>query len=71
MPHKKPGFVLAAMFLIASFSSFAQDEHEHEDADAGVLVLDHGAKWATDAPLRSGMEQIRRLIAAPQAALQH
>ena len=69
MPHKKPGFVLAAMFLIASFSSFAQDEHEHEDADAGVLVLDHGAKWATDAPLRSGMEQIRRLIAAPQAAV--
>ena len=57
------GFALAAMLLVAPFSSFAQHEHEHEAADAGLLVLDHGAKWATDAPLRSGMEQIRNLIA--------
>ncbi len=69
MRLKQFEFVLAAMLLIASFSSFAQHEHEHKDADAGGLVLDHGAKWATDAPLRAGMEQIRNLVAAPQAAV--
>jgi hypothetical protein len=61
--------VLAAMLLVAPLSSFAQHEHEHEEADAGALAPDHGAKWATDAPLRSGMEQIRKLIAAPQATV--
>ncbi len=60
---------LAAMLLLAPFSSFAQHEHEHEDADAGALVLEHGEKWATDAPLRAGMEQIRTLIAVSQATV--
>lgn len=59
--------MLVAMLLLAPLSSFAQ--HEHEDAEAGALVLNDGAKWATDAPLRSGMEQIRNLIAVPQAAV--
>lgn len=67
MHCRKSLFVLAPMLLVASFSSFAQ--HEHDDADTGVLVLDHGAKWATDAPLRSGMAEIRKLIAVPQATV--
>lgn len=61
------GLMLAGILLVASFSSFAQ--HEHDDAEGGALLLDHGAKWATDAPLRRGMEQIRNLVAAPQAAV--
>ena len=59
--------MLAGILLVASFSSFAQ--HEHEDAEGGALRLDHGAKWATDAPLRSGMAQIRNLVAVPQATV--
>lgn len=61
------GLILAGILLGAPFSGFAQ--HEHDDAAGGALLLDHGAKWATDAPLRRGMEQIRNLVAAPQAAV--
>ena len=63
------GVVLAGMLLVAPLGGFAQHEHEHEEADAGVPVPDHGEKWATDAPLRGGMEQIRSLIAVPQATV--
>lgn len=69
MRHRKTGFVLAAMLLVASFSSLAQHEHGHEAAAAAAPLAGPGEKWATDAPLRSGMEQIRRLIAVPQATV--
>ena len=61
--------MLALMLLVAPLGGFAQHQHEHEEAASGGLVLEHGAKWATDAPLRSGMEQIRSLIAVPQATV--
>jgi hypothetical protein len=35
--------------------------HAHAEAGAGKLALDHGRKWATDAPLRDGMGRIRAL----------
>jgi len=63
------GLLLAGVLLVAPVSSFAQHQHEHDDADAGVLIREHGEKWATDAPLRAGMEQIRNLIAVPQATV--
>ncbi|MCL4779985.1 MAG: DUF3365 domain-containing protein [Gammaproteobacteria bacterium] len=69
MHCRKTGFVLAAMLLLASFSGLAQHEHEHEAAAAAGPLLAPGEKWATDAPLRSGMEQIRRLVAVPQATV--
>ncbi len=35
----------------------AEHSHDHEHADNG-MVLDEGKKWATDAPLRKGMQSI-------------
>ncbi|MEO8443729.1 MAG: DUF3365 domain-containing protein [Gammaproteobacteria bacterium] len=55
--------IILAMPVLGS----AQDQHAH--AGAGVLELNNGDKWATDAPLRSGMEKIRDLIATPQAVM--
>lgn len=60
---------LIGMFLIAPTAGSAQHDHEHADTETGALVLNDGAKWATDVPLRDGMEQIRNLIAVPQSAV--
>lgn len=53
--------------VLGHFPALA-DVHHH-DHGAHHLKLDHGRKWATDAPLRRGMERIRTLRAAlsPQA----
>ena len=61
--------MLALMLLVAPLGGSAQHQHEHEEAASAGLVLEHGAKWATDAPLRKGMERIRELIAVPQATV--
>ncbi|RYF15100.1 MAG: hypothetical protein EOO30_15715 [Comamonadaceae bacterium] len=37
--------------------------HAHDEALSGKLALDKGRKWATDAPLRTGMSRIRTLTA--------
>jgi hypothetical protein len=40
----------------------AQSEHDHQHHDVGgltALQLDQGERWATDAPLQQGMQQIR------------
>jgi hypothetical protein len=44
--------------------------HAHEAGGATGLRLDHGRKWASDAPLRAGMTRIRALV-APQLAPAH
>jgi hypothetical protein len=44
--------------------------HAHDGAHGTKLRLDHGRKWATDAPLREGMTRIRALV-APQVAGTH
>lgn len=41
----------------------AGDAHSHDAAGEAKLVLDHGKKWQTDAPLRQGMESIRAAVA--------
>lgn len=42
----------------------AEDAHSHgQAAGEAKLVLDHGKKWQTDAPLRQGMENIRAALA--------
>jgi hypothetical protein len=38
--------------------------HAHDEAQGATLKLDHGRKWASDAPLRDGMARIRGLVAA-------
>lgn len=45
-------------------------EHDHGAAAPAKLGLDHGRKWATDAPLREGMGRIRAVV-APQLAAAH
>ncbi len=46
------------------------ETHSHEGMASGKLSLDHGRKWATDAPLRDGMSRIRMLV-EPQLAAAH
>lgn len=36
--------------------------HSHEAATPHKLTLNQGHKWATDAPLRAGMDHIRSLV---------
>lgn len=43
----------------------AAHSHEHDQGAAPArLTLNEGRKWATDAPLRQGMESIRKLMEA-------
>lgn len=44
--------------------------HSHEAATPHKLTLNHGRKWATDEPLRAGMERIRDLV-EPQLGAAH
>jgi hypothetical protein len=60
---------LIGSLLFAPLSGFAQHEHQHGRAETGELVLNGGTQWATDASLRDGMEQIRNLVAVPQATV--
>jgi hypothetical protein len=61
---------LAAAFAVgASAPAIAADPHQH-GADAPTkLALDHGKKWATDAPLRKNMADIRAALAAKQEGI--
>jgi hypothetical protein len=65
----KPHRMLAATVLAATFAlgvnypALAADAHSHETAAPAALTLDHGKQWATDAPLRQYMSEIRALMA--------
>ena len=48
--------------LLSTAPAVAADSHRH-DTHAAVLQLDHGARWQTDAALRTGMEAIRDALA--------
>ena len=61
----------AAIFALgASQPGLAADAHSHAADAPAKLALDHGKKWATDAPLRQRMGEIRALM-APQIAPIH
>jgi hypothetical protein len=59
---------LAATALVAIVTTAppaqAAAQHAHEGAPqtSHKLALDHGKKWATDEPLRAGMDRIRDLV---------
>ena len=55
----------AALALAAIVPAFASSAHDHERhaQDKPRITLDHGRKWATDAPLRNGMDAIRSELA--------
>jgi hypothetical protein len=58
--------VFATVLLGATAPAFAADAHSHgHGAAPQKLTLDHGKKWTTDAPLRTGMQKIRDAL-APQ-----
>lgn len=67
MKRKLPGFLLASAMAVGSLAgtaAYAADHaHGHGHADtAQMLVLDNGAKWATDQALRDSMTRIRASI---------
>lgn len=59
---------MAPAALAATAGEGAHDHGAH--GAAPQLRLDHGRKWATDAPLREGMSRLRALV-APQLAPAH
>lgn len=61
-------FVIMAILTLGIASVNAQNTapaagHEHGHT-GGTLTLDHGAKWAIDAPLSKAMNSIRDAVAA-------
>ena len=70
MPVKTPNRILlttavavAAMLTLLSTPTLAQTiSHDHRAAKPHKLSLNHGRKWATDEPLRSGMDRIQGLV---------
>jgi hypothetical protein len=61
----------ATLGLPAYAATAAAPEHAHaaHAAAPGKLTLDHGKRWATDAPLRAGMDRIRALVAPKVGAI--
>jgi hypothetical protein len=57
---------IGALILAGALPAFAQD-HAHGTVPAQQAMLEQGSKWATDAPLRAGMEGIRERVAALRA----
>lgn len=62
------GFVLS--LTTTSLAAAETGAHRHEPgASPSTLKLNDGKKWATDAPLRKGMENIRVAMAAALPAI--
>ena len=61
----------AAVALAFQLPAMAQTStHDHHTAAPHKLTLNQGQKWATDAPLRTGMSRIRGLV-EPQLDAAH
>lgn len=61
-----------ALGLLAAtgLAGAALDTHKHEPgASPSTLQLNNGKKWATDAPLRQGMENMRTAMATALPAI--
>lgn len=52
---------LALPFALSAGPTLAQT-HDHGHAESAALTLDHGQKWATDAPLRQAMGNLARSV---------
>jgi len=58
--------VLSLAFASTPLSA-AEHRHDHgHDSAPAKLALNNGKKWETDAPLRQGMQSIRKLMDASQ-----
>ena len=61
----------AAMVAALSAPALAQTAtHDHSAATPHKLTLNQGRKWATDEPLRSGMDRIQGLVEPQLGAAQ-
>ncbi|CAB1369257.1 hypothetical protein [Denitratisoma oestradiolicum] len=63
MVFKKILSLLIAAGLTMGGALAADHHHEHDHhagTSAQLMLQESGAKWSTDVPLRSGMEQIRK-----------
>ena len=67
VPQSIVSAALAAVFALGinahAVAAGAAHDHAHDAAAPTQLVLDHGKKWETDAPLRKRMGEIRSLLA--------
>jgi hypothetical protein len=64
---KQAAIALAFALAFAGPAAAAEEPHGHGHGTGEArLVLDHGRKWQTDAPLRKGMENIRAVLATRQ-----
>lgn len=67
---KQAAAALAFALAFAGPAAAAGESHEHgHGAGEAKLVLDHGKKWQTDAPLRKGMSSIRAALAKDVKAI--
>ena len=57
--------------LAFTFGAYAAEPagHQHDAAGLTTLKLNAGKKWATDEPLRKGMEEIRNAVAADEESI--
>lgn len=66
MQYKKYYSLGVFLIIFTSSALHASEVHsEHHDSaekSAAALQLDHGKKWKTDGPLRSGMSAIQKLV---------
>jgi len=61
---------LASAAMLALPVAAVADVHKHGSAsEVHKLSLDQGKKWATDEPLRKGMDEIRALVEAQHAGI--
>jgi hypothetical protein len=69
--NRMAGALIAAAWLAGLAPAQAQPSHSHAHARHGAMALelDHGRPWATDAPLREGMERISAAVARAPGGL--
>lgn len=64
--NRKAGYLIlsACMLVLVLVLAPAQAQQAHAHAEHGTmhLELDHGRLWATDAPLREGMERVHAAV---------
>lgn len=62
--------IFALSFAATGLAAAEISAHQHESGTSpSTLKLNDGKKWATDAPLRKGMENIRTAMAAALPAI--
>jgi len=64
--NRKAGYLILATCLVSLAPAQAQQSHDH--GHGMQIELDHGRRWATDAPLREGMERVRAAVATARQA---